>query len=1010
MTELRDFRKVLIRTPLYSWHHLFNADGSTTDLHLLVHKYLDEPVFLEAIYWSSPLLFERVQKLKQGRLTREKEKHLLNTLKKYIIRAHTRSTPYGIFAGTGISSIGELTIAKAKMERVVLVDSGLLQNIIRRIETDADIYPHLKYHLNDTLYRIPGQFRFTEKIIEDAKTSFQLSSLEATPLLEMIHNLIANKKSSARELFELSDVDATFETFNTFFDNLIKAQFLVSELRQGPTVDNELKGYIRTLIRLAGEGHAKAEKYTALLSRLQTAADNFSCFPLGTLPLDEIRVIKEQLKQCQIDTCQDHLFYANLRKTPPSGFIFSCDQVSEIMKGVLVLGSLSAGKEKVEDYLSTFKTLFVKKYGSNEIPLSEALDAEYGIAFPPHDSIGKILFNPMSEKVIDSDEKEYKFKARAKTDLTYFPTVMELSISDEDVAELKDTDLPSYFSVMGHLLPSGQILMEGVGKMHATALPGRFAGLEKSMLELCKELAEDEQSNDNDVIYAEIAFQPGGRSGNIARRPSFFHYEIPYFATSGVEPDKQLPVSDLLLSVRNNELVLRSSKLNKRVIPRLSNAHNFAIAALPVYQFLSYLQYPDESRLEINWGHPNLKRRYFPRVIYKNLILHRARWYMYPEDISFITGGTDQISLLQDFISKFKIPRLVCLAQGDNELFIDTANRQYVELLLSEMQKSTLIQLVEWSFGIPGNDNNTTASNIVQFIMPLAKKEGQKYFPFTNRENYSSIRQKFVPGSEWIYFKLYCSAGFSDRILMEVVKPSIDHLLKENLLDKAFFVRYTDPHYHIRLRLLQKENVTKSNFGKIIEHVCKRIESFSEGGIIWDTQINTYCREIERYGEEKIIASEEAFFHDTFFFLNFLSHEKFAGNDEIRFFVAVKNLDKWLSLFQLTIEEKISFCDTVIENFAKEFGQEMKYQVDLTYRQLSHVLPTFLESLIFKEEFEERDKKLLKLCLPLKNVSSYIHMSMNRWFVTDQRLMEYMSYVFATKYYKQLIHYHSHKN
>lgn len=244
---------------------------------------------------------------------------------------------------------------------------------------------------------------------------------------------------------------------------------------------------------------------------------------------------------------------------------------------------------------------------------------------------------------------------------------------------------------------------------------------------------------------------------------------------------------------------------------------------------------------------------------------------------------------------------------------------------------------------------------------------------------------------------------------MEVVKPSIDHLLKENLLNKAFFVRYTDPHYHIRFRIQQKEHAAKSNFGRIIEYVCGRIQSYSEGGIVWDVQMNTYRREIERYGEENITASEEAFFHDTLLFLNLLSGKKFEGNDETRFFAAVKNLDTWLSLFQLTIEEKIIFCDTVIEKFARETGHEMKCQVDLAYRQLSDVLPGFLETMIFREEFEDRERKLSKLSLPFKNLQSYIHMSMNRWFVTEQRLMEYMCYVFAEKYYKQLLNYRPHK-
>jgi thiopeptide-type bacteriocin biosynthesis protein len=505
-------------------------------------------------------------------------------------------------------------------------------------------------------------------------------------------------------------------------------------------------------------------------------------------------------------------------------------------------------------------------------------------------------------------------------------------------------------------------------------------------------------------------FQPGGRVGNIAQRLSFFEYEIPYLAGAGVETGKQLPVHDLLLSVRNNEVVLRSSRINKRVIPRLSNAHNFTTSTLPVYQFLSFLQYPDEVKPGIDWGHPTLKRRFLPRVTYGNLILHRARWFLYSRDISLITGSAGPIVLLRDFISKWKVARFVTLSEGDNELFIDTANGEYLELLLTEMKKRHFIKLVEWPFGLPVPDQVSGGYEIQQFILPLTGNYGKKYLPFSITAHHNRIRGIFEPGSEWIYFKIYCSAGFSDKILMEVVKPSVDLLVKENVISKAFFIRYTDPHYHIRFRLQLRDDVDRRHTARVLEYVYMRIQPFSETGVVWNVELDTYRREVGRYGEEFMMDSEAVFFHDSRLLLHCLAHEVFSGNDETRFLAAIKNLDKWLSLFGMATKEKMRFCESMVEIFSKEFGPDVKFRADLSYRELSGHLFIFFDSFMFDREFEEREANLLKLSLSQKNLGSYIHMSMNRWFVTEQRLMEYMCYTFAGKYYKQILHYQPKNN
>ncbi len=72
-----DYGKAFIRTPIYSYASLFNADHKTKNLDELVHLRLNDRVFLEALYWSSPQLFEAVLKFRKDGLKERKKKNYL---------------------------------------------------------------------------------------------------------------------------------------------------------------------------------------------------------------------------------------------------------------------------------------------------------------------------------------------------------------------------------------------------------------------------------------------------------------------------------------------------------------------------------------------------------------------------------------------------------------------------------------------------------------------------------------------------------------------------------------------------------------------------------------------------------------------------------------------------------------------------------------------------------------------------------------------------------------------
>ena len=358
---------------------------------------------------------------------------------------------------------------------------------------------------------------------------------------------------------------------------------------------------------------------------------------------------------------------------------------------------------------STIRTLYATDASAyREMPLAVVLDPEAGIGYPPSNGSGVptplvdgLLYKQGSEKNFNVDMSDTDYLILNKYHQAIKSSSKVIEITDDDLKEKNAVwdDLPQTMAVMAEMLRE-RIVLLSIGGSSAANLMGRFCHMNAELQDFVAEIVRHDEKGKTDAVYAEIVHLPEARIGNILFRPVLRQYEIPYLAGSILAREHQIPVSDMYISVRNGRIFLRSGKLNKEVIPRLSTAHNFSYNSLPIYHFLCDMQNQGlRGGLYFSWPQILQNEQYLPRVTYKNVIFSLARWIVKKEHIKKILNFNSEEELMmavKEWRNDKGIPQYVELVDGDNQLFVDLNNVFHVQMLVSVIKKREAFFLQEF--------------------------------------------------------------------------------------------------------------------------------------------------------------------------------------------------------------------------------------------------------------------------------------------------------------------------
>ena len=271
------------------------------------------------------------------------------------------------------------------------------------------------------------------------------------------------------------------------------------------------------------------------------------------------------------------------------------------------------------------------------------------------------------------------------------------------------------------------------------------------------------------------------------------------------------------------------------------------------------------------------------------------------------------------------------------------------------------------------------------------------------------VTRKFLPGSEWLYLKIYSGVKTADIILQESIIPFVNFLLKEErLIIKWFFIRYNDPEPHLRIRFQLANN---SNYKIVLEKVNHHLNHFIDSGEISNIIIDSYIRELERYGENTIEFSEELFCKSSELVLQFLDY-----NDEEKIFVSMFYIDKLLYNLKLSNTEKWEWIRKFNNSYKIEFNADknLNSQLDIKFRKFKPDYINFVKSDEYKEIRNLITLNIEKSGVSIENIGSIpllsdffqsiFHMHINRMFVSNQRLFEMIIYDHMNRYCKTLLY------
>jgi thiopeptide-type bacteriocin biosynthesis protein len=849
----------------------------------VVRRLAHDPVVRQALAVASTDLSHGLRKVEQGNGDRRRTERAYGSLFSYLVRMSTRPTPFGLFAGVGFGTLADTTTVHLEVPCLRRLrarpDMGWLVAAIKQVEGDEDLARQLEVLVNHLAYDTGAHLVVPQPDIDrenDDRAVVLRAGRAVRYVLREARTSIPYRTLRDRLHDAFPDVPA--RRVDAVLRELLGHHVLVSNLRP-PLTDPDPAGHVlRRLHRVAGAADLRRR-----LAGILTTMGEIDRAGVGAPArlIDDLVATQQALAGVPHQTVQVD---AALSLAAPR---LNAEVGDALADAAGTLLRLTPDADELP-HLRQYRAAFEERYGSEtEVPVKELLCPERGLDAPPTYQWPQRSY-PLPPADPEGPPARDEVLSAVLAEALRTGT-RQVELDDELVRRLSQPEpaagppARAVELVVQLAAASREALDAGAWRAVIEPVPGgRMLGrfidlLGDEALQALRSYAIREEELFPEAIFAELSYFPSGRRGNVAVRPLLRSHEVVVNTTPSVPPERVLDLDDLVVGVRDRHFYLRSVGRGRRVVVTQSHMLNLALAP-NVCRFLVEVSADGRPQpLAFDWGMAG-NAPYLPRLARGRIVLSPARWHLRSSSLGGMPAVADDercFLALQRWRARWQAPRHVYLVEGDARLLLDLEHPLSVGQLRRKLDRTEAAGPVQLQELLPGfedlwlrdADEQPFFSELVVPLLPRpeATASGRRR-PVPSRRVDPVGRvpddvRYLLPGGRWTYLKLYAPARQHEELIAGPVREMARVLQRQGHVDHWFFVRYADPAPHLRVRFHAAADAARE---AVLVEATAWASGLARHGLVNRMVVDSYVREVERYGgPDGVAAMEEVFGADS---------------------------------------------------------------------------------------------------------------------------------------------------
>ncbi len=776
------------------WPDLTSADAPGSWLPWL-RQTLQVPGFALALEHAAPVLTERLFAALDGRLADPDTRRVVITVMRYLLRAATRATPYGLFAGVAPVTVGRLGRVRLGTAHrpVARIPAAWLAAVIDQVEADPRVRPHLVMRANNLLVERGEHLVLEHRASRAPRGAPMHLRIRSTAAIRAALALAA-EPIRGRDVTDkiIAACGAPPDGADRLVGQLVSQRLLLTSLRPPSTAPDPLTHLVNELEALEAEGAEVGQ----LLAGLQQVRDLKTRH--DTAPDWRTAAVHRRGVDCAAATVA--------ADDPPAGvdLLMDCDLVlpgAVTVEACRAAAALTRLARPATTGWRNWHARFLERYGLHAlVPVRDAVDADVGLGYPAGFAGAQ---SAVPAAVTDQDRALLALAQRAALHHQH-----EVILTDALLGTLAgpvpcDVQPTTELTLRVHA-PTIEAISDGNFLLTVVRAGGPALTTAGRFLDLLKE--SDQQRMAGSVTSGRpvtVGALPAQLSAvtrytvslDVARAPRVLPHLIPV-GEYHVTTSQVIALDDVAITADTHRLHLISVSRRRALQPVPVNAVEPARHTLPIVRFLSEAPTALATPCSpFDWGPASRDLPFLPALRHGRTLLSRARWLLPAADLPDRSAGWQRWdAALTRWLDITGCPPAVSLGVGDQTLGLDLAEPAHRALLRDHLTRNTGAQLRTTQ-----GDDGWIDSHPHEIVVPLATTTPAPPAPRLSSHLVDVREHGALPGTgHGHYLKVYARPDQQTTILTDHLPDLLGQLPPTG---SWWFQRFADPDPHLRLRI-----------------------------------------------------------------------------------------------------------------------------------------------------------------------------------------------------------------